>query len=55
MKIQWGFYLPEVQFWDDESQRIVTGELDYERIITRELSRLQKVREAFEAMDEATY
>lgn len=52
--IRW-IYLPEVQFWDDESHRIVTGELDYQRIITRELSRLQKVRAAFEAMDASTY
>ena len=52
--IRW-IYLPEVQFWDDESHRIVTGKLNYERIINRELSRLQKVREAFEAMNESTY
>ena len=52
--IRW-IYLPEVQFWDDESHRIVTGELNYERIINRELNRLQKVRAAFEAMDESTY
>ncbi|MFH2116277.1 MAG: hypothetical protein ABIJ86_17385, partial [Spirochaetota bacterium] len=52
--IRW-IYLPEVQFWDDESHRILSGELDYERIIKTELSRLQKVREAFQAMDESTY
>jgi len=48
-------YLPEVQFWEDESFRIVEGELDYERIINKELARLAKVRATFEAMDEATY
>lgn len=52
--IRW-IYLPEVQFWDDESHRIVTGELNYERIINRELTRLQKVRTAFLAMDNSTY
>jgi hypothetical protein len=52
--IRW-IYLPEVQFWDDESHRILTGQLDYERIISRQLSRLQKVRETFLAMDESTY
>jgi hypothetical protein len=52
--IRW-IYLPEVQYWDDESHRIATGELNYERIITRQLTRLQNVRAAFEAMDETTY
>ncbi len=52
--IKW-LYLPEVQFWEDESYRIVSNELDYERIINRELARLAKVRATFEAMDEATY
>lgn len=52
--IRW-IYLPEVQYWDDESHRIVTGELDYARIINRQLTRLQQVRAAFEAMDESTY
>lgn len=47
--------LPEVQNWIDEAYRISTGELDYGRTIARELERLQKVREAFEAMDESTY
>jgi hypothetical protein len=48
-------YLPDVQFWEDEAFRIANGQLDYERIITRELQRLAKVRADFEAMDEATY
>jgi hypothetical protein len=29
--------------------------LDYERIVDRELTRLNKVREKFQAMDEKTY
>lgn len=52
--IKW-IHLPEVQFWEDESYRIASGELDYERIISREIERLQSVRARFEAMDEATY
>jgi len=42
--------LPRVQFWEDEAMRIENGELDYKKIITRELALLQKVRERFEAM-----
>jgi hypothetical protein len=53
-EIKW-LYLPEVQYWEDESYRIVAGELDYERIINSELARLAKVRATFEAMNEATY
>jgi hypothetical protein len=48
-------YLPEIQFWDDESFRIMSGELDYRRIINRELTRLRLVREQFAAMDGSTY
>jgi len=48
-------YLPDVQFMEDEAFRIAGGQLDYERIIGRQLERLQKVRADFEAMDEASY
>ncbi|MDX9897944.1 MAG: hypothetical protein RBT62_03425 [Spirochaetia bacterium] len=48
-------FLPDVQAWEDESFRIVDGQLDYGRIIERELKRLAKVRADFEAMDEAVY
>lgn len=47
--------LPEIQFWNDESYRISQGELNYARIIARELERLEKVRAAFMAMDENSY
>jgi hypothetical protein len=47
--------LEKVQFWEDEAGRMETGNLDYEKIITRELALLQQVRERFEAMDENTY
>jgi hypothetical protein len=42
--------LPKVQFWEDEAHRIENGELDYRKIITRELALLQKVRERFQEM-----
>lgn len=48
-------FLPEVQAWEDESFRIVDGQLDYGRIIERQLNRLTQVRADFEAMDEAGY
>ncbi len=48
-------HLPEIQYWEDESYRISQGELNYMRIIERELERLQKVRAAFMAMDENSY
>jgi hypothetical protein len=43
--------LQRVQLWEDEALRIETGALDYEKIISRELALLQKVRERFEAMN----
>jgi hypothetical protein len=42
--------LERVQFWEDEALRIEKGDLDYEKIISRELRLLQKVREQFESM-----
>ncbi len=48
-------YLPDVQFMEDEAFRIKDGQLDYARIIGRQLTRLEKVRADFEAMDEASY
>jgi hypothetical protein len=42
--------LERVQFWQDEAGRIERKELDYEKIINRELAKIQKVREEFEKM-----
>ena len=42
--------LTRVQNWEDEALRVETGELDYDKIINRELSFLQNVRERFQAM-----
>ena len=46
---------PKIQNWEDECYRIETGNLNYEKILNRELSRLKKVQEDFLAMDEETY
>jgi hypothetical protein len=43
--------LEQVQYWQDEAQRIERKALDYEMIIRRELALLQKVRERFQSMD----
>ena len=48
-------FLTDAQFWEDERERIATGELDYEKILNRELARLQKVIDTFVEMDEKTY
>ncbi len=40
----------ELQFWEDELIRIVEHKLNYERIIKRELVRLDKTRKEFEKM-----
>ncbi|HCC37137.1 MAG TPA: hypothetical protein DEQ14_05730 [Treponema sp.] len=47
--------LQRVQFWEDEVYRMETGELDYGRTITRELTHLENVRQRFQSMDENTY
>ena len=48
-------HLEEIQRWEDESWRIQTRALDYERIIGDHLKRLDEVRRAFQAMDADTY
>ncbi|GMO36426.1 MAG: hypothetical protein Ta2F_12370 [Termitinemataceae bacterium] len=47
--------LERVQFWQDEAFKIENGDLNYEKILGRELNRLQTVRDKFSAMDETTY
>ncbi|MDR0376477.1 MAG: hypothetical protein LBH70_01650 [Spirochaetaceae bacterium] len=47
--------LRNIQFWEDEADRIADKSLDYEKTINRELALLQGVREKFQAMDENTY
>ena len=53
-RMRW-IYLPDVQYWDDEAFRITNGDLDYARIIERQLERLRIVRSEFEKMDGTTY
>jgi len=48
-------FLTDLQFWEDERERIADGSLDYNRTIQRELARLASVRSTFLAMDENTY
>ncbi len=49
------YFLSDVQNWEDEQFRIITGELDYNEIIETDIVRLYKVKQAFLAMDENTY
>lgn len=48
-------WLEGLQEWTDEQWRIETGDLDYQKIIQKQLDRLAKVRSAFQAMDSKTY
>lgn len=43
------------QNWEDERERIKTGELNYEKILRREINRVEKVRAEILAMDSKTY
>lgn len=47
--------LQDIQYWEDERERIFTGELDYGKMLNRELARLNSVIEAFEKMDDESY
>jgi hypothetical protein len=48
-------YFENLQFWIDEQNRIETGDLDYTRIIQKQLDRVATVRAAFKAMNPQTY
>ena len=45
-------FIEDLQFWEDERERIFTGELNYEKIINREITRLEKNISELKAMDE---
>ncbi|MBA7677358.1 hypothetical protein ES703_85615 [subsurface metagenome] len=49
------YHLEEIQKWEDECSRILTGDLDYREIIAGHLRRLKKVRQDFQRMDKNTY
>jgi hypothetical protein len=48
-------YFENIQFWIDEQDRITTGDLDYQKIIQKQLDRLAAVRAKFQAMGPQTY
>lgn len=48
-------FLTDIQNWEDERERIATGKLDYNKILSRELARVRQVQQDFIAMDENTY
>jgi hypothetical protein len=44
-------FITEKQNWEDERERIYTGELNYERMLNREIERLEKNIAELEEMD----
>jgi len=48
-------HITEIQNWEDEYERIRSGELDYAEFIGIDLARVNRVRSQFEAMDGGTY
>ena len=48
-------YLDDLSNWEYEKYRIIEGSLNYEKMINRELDRLNSVRNTFIEMDENTY
>ncbi len=47
--------LTDVQFWEDELERIKSGELNYGAMLEREVKRVESVRDSFLAMDSKSY
>ncbi len=45
-------FLTDIQNWEDERERVGNGNLDYDKILSREISRVQKVIEDFEKMED---
>ena len=48
-------FITDQQAWEDERERIKTGELDYGRMLNREIARVTKVRNDFLAMNTKNY
>ncbi|MGL4982783.1 MAG: hypothetical protein ACRC4W_08040 [Treponemataceae bacterium] len=48
-------FVKGIQNWEDELYRINEGLLDYEKIINRQLTRIETVLSDFQSMDENTY
>ncbi len=47
--------LTDAQHWEDERERVSTGSLDYEKILNREITRVQKVISDYQNMSDETY
>lgn len=48
-------YITNLQNWEDERERIVSGKLDYKKTLDREIERVQKVIDKLVAMEDKTY
>lgn len=48
-------YLTNAQYWEDEREKITSGNLDYKKILDRELTRVKKVIDELIAMDKENY
>lgn len=45
-------FLTDIQNWEDERERIGNGDLNYEKILNREIKRVQSAIKEFEEMDD---
>ncbi len=48
-------YLTDLQYWEDERERIKNGELNYTKMLEREIKRVSQVRDDFLAMSSKNY
>ena len=48
-------FLTDIQAWEDESARIADSSLDYGRMLSREIDRVQSVIDDFSAMESNSY
>ncbi len=48
-------FITNLQNWEDERERIVSGKLDYKKTLDREIERVQKVIDKLVAMEDKTY
>ena len=48
-------FITDQQAWEDERERIKSGDLDYGKMLEREITRVTAVREKFVAMKSKTY
>lgn len=48
-------YLTDLQYWEDERERIKNGELNYTKMLEREIKRVSQVRDDFIAMSSKNY